>query len=177
MARADAAIEPHKQNPIPSNPTSSSGVMDASYEIIFIGVFFAYRVLTELTTHLKPAVLADVTDEDTVIFGRTEPMPAAIQRLIAIPSELFHSLAMIYIGLSLNTFEAIPQDGDSFTKRTPATRIVSEKVVSFVGINILFITTFMLIEWIKWYDLTGRYLVFIKTAMHRRVEREKIGYI
>ncbi|CCW59540.1 unnamed protein product [Phytomonas sp. EM1] len=174
-ARGDGGIDARNLNRVEQRATTTATIH--GYGIAFAILFFTHRTLTEITTDLHSAVLADVTDEDTVIFGRNDSMSAAIQHLISIPSKLLHSLAIIFTCIYLNTIDAIPLDVPHITESSRKDINVAAKVVWFIGINILLVSTLMLAVWVKWYDLSDKYLAFVQTAMRKRVEKAMIGVV
>lgn len=131
------------------SPTAST----LSFAVLLV----MHRLMIDTLSRVQSWVLRDVVEEDTVIFCRPKPMTANVQLLLDSASQLVQCVALVLTSLHLVSVSS----GKS---------VKPFKAAWVVGCPTLVMSVVMLLIWVRWYNLEGSHLQFVKMAMRKRAD-------
>lgn len=152
---------------------SSEDTTAAHSSITFAVLWFLNRVLTDTVGQMQALVLSDVIDEDTILFGRQQPMAAAMGSVVSLSSKPSMTLASIFTVVCLWGSGVLRPDPYMNTYSASAIGTV----VLFVGLSVTVTAVAMLVPWVHYYNLDGKHLRFINMAMRKRREDKEAEFV
>lgn len=148
--------------------------LDHTASAVFAILIFLNRVLTEVVSGMQCALLSDVCDEDTIIFGRARPMSATIHGLVGLMAKPCQAAALLVTAAALVSSGALSKSAFS-GEGAPAKE--SALVAAYIGCSVTVTAGAALVVWQRQYQLDGKHLQFIQMAMRKRAEDEEVEQV
>lgn len=151
------------------------------------------RILTEAVCRLQGLVLADVTDEDTVVSHRHASRAATVGGFVSLIAKPFQSIAPIVVvcilnstgllfdagggggGVAADRAAAANSAGGSSSSLDAAYRHTMIVLVQLLGWTAVLTSGVMWVTWHRWYPLDGAYLLKIQEAVSQRCAKYRRG--
>ncbi|ESL06930.1 hypothetical protein TRSC58_05388 [Trypanosoma rangeli SC58] len=129
---------------------------------VFVLLLFLNRVLTDAVGIMQESILCDLVDEDTVIFFRVNPEMDMTRRLLAMAAKPLESVAVVLTSLGLACMGC-----------SHATHLEeAAAAVVLAGATVLLTSSLMLWGWLRYYNLEGSHLQFVRMALRKRADRD-----
>lgn len=147
--------------------------LSQTYRYMAAAVLLANRVLVEVVQEMRYHVLAEVAEEDAVIFGRVTALWAPHHRLasiLAVPAQSCALLASAVLLLhSMQRTWPLPSSIPA-TASSASLLWTSQWILRWVGWHSVIVSLVMWYIWRRWYNLEGKHLQFIRMAVRKRME-------